>query len=58
MRTVWQTLSWASLAGTVAAALLYWADRATLPQAKVALVVAMVVWFVATPLWMGREKKL
>jgi hypothetical protein len=55
---MWQAISWASLAGTVTAPLLYWADRATLPQAKAAMVAAMIVWFVATPLWMGRAKKL
>jgi hypothetical protein len=44
------------LAGTIVPSALYLAGRIDLAQSKWALLVATFVWFVATPLWMGRKK--
>ncbi len=54
-RTLAQIVSWAAFAGSIAPALLFYVDRMTLPQVKFWMLVATVVWFVATPLWMERK---
>lgn len=56
MRRVLQILSWISLAATIASSILFVMDRISLDQSKLILGLATVVWFVATPLWMGRPK--
>ena len=56
MRRVLQVISWAALAGTIVPSALYLAGRIDLAQSKWALLVATFVWFIATPLWMGRKK--
>lgn len=55
MRLVTQIISWIALAGTIVPALMYLAQKIDLEQATTALNVATVVWFIATPLWMGRK---
>jgi uncharacterized membrane protein len=55
MRTILQIISWVALAGTILPSVLYLADRVTLEQSQNWLLAATVVWFVATPLWMGRK---
>ena len=51
-----QTISWIALAGTFVPSVLFLAGRITLDESKWWLLVATIVWFVATPLWMGRER--
>jgi hypothetical protein len=56
MRVVLQIVSWAALAGTLAAPVMYLNGQMTLEQTKLAMLVATIMWFAATPLWMGRPK--
>jgi len=56
MRRVLQTLSWIALAATVLPSVLLLIGRMDLDDVKPAMLIATRVWFVATPLWMGREK--
>ncbi len=54
MRRVFQTISWISLAATIIPSVLFLAGSMTLDQSKNWLLLATIVWFVHTPLWMGR----
>jgi thiosulfate reductase cytochrome b subunit len=56
MRLVLQIISWISLAGTILPPVLFLAGRIELDQSKTWILIATVVWFVATSLWMGRPK--
>jgi hypothetical protein len=56
MRRVLQVISWLALAGTIVPSALYLAGRIDLDESKWALLAATIAWFIATPLWMGREK--
>jgi hypothetical protein len=55
MKTVAQLISWLALAGTILPALLFFGGSIGLPQVKVWMLIATVLWFVATPLWMERK---
>jgi hypothetical protein len=55
MRKFAQPVSWLSLAGILGLALAYLSDRATLDTVKLGMLVCTIVWFVTTPLWMGRK---
>ena len=54
-RTLAQVISWIALAGSIVPALLFYVDRMSLPQVKLWMLVATVLWFVATPFWMERK---
>jgi hypothetical protein len=54
-RRIVQIVSWLSLAGTILPSIMFLAGRIDLEQAKNWLLAATVAWFIATPLWMGRE---
>jgi hypothetical protein len=56
MRRFLQVISWAALAGTVLPPALFLADKITLGQSQWTMLVATIIWFIATPLWMGRPK--
>lgn len=56
MRRVYQVVSWLALAGTIGPSVLFLLDSINLDQAKWAMLVATIVWFVITPLWMGRPE--
>lgn len=56
MRRVLQVLSWAAAAGTLLPAVLFFLGRLTLDQAQTGMLLATIVWFLVTPLWMGRER--
>jgi hypothetical protein len=56
MKTLAMTVSWAALAGTIAAPLLFFADAIDLDRAKLWMLLAAVAWFAATPLWMEHDK--
>lgn len=49
-----QLLSWAALAVTLALPVMYLAGGVPLDVVKTWLLAATVVWFAATPMWMGR----
>lgn len=55
MRIILQVASWAALAATILPPLLFLANRLDLGQTKWLMLAATAVWFVATPLWMGRK---
>lgn len=55
MRLVLQTISWVALLATIVPSLLFFVDKMGLTQMKLTMLLATVVWFVATPLWMGRD---
>ena len=57
LRPVLQLISALALLGTILPSVLFFADLMTLSQCTAAMLVATIVWFVATPLWMGRARK-
>ena len=56
MRFVLPLLSIVALCLTVFPSLLFFAGRMELDTVKWLMLAATVAWFIATPLWMGREK--
>jgi hypothetical protein len=54
-RTLAQICSWAALGGSIVPAVLFYADRMSLPQMKLWMLISTVLWFVATPFWMSRK---
>lgn len=54
MRPILQVLSWAALGVTLALPLMYLMGSAPLDTMKTWMLAATIVWFAATPLWMGR----
>jgi hypothetical protein len=56
MRLVLQIISWAALAATALAPVLYAAGQVELPHTKLAMLLAAMAWFATAPLWMGRPK--
>jgi hypothetical protein len=56
MRTVFQIISWASLVLTILPAILFFAQVMDLDRVKLVMFLATIVWFVATPMWMGRKE--
>jgi uncharacterized membrane protein YfcA len=56
MKSIAQIISWFALAGTIVPPLLFMADKLPLPQVKAWMLVATILWFVATPIWMERKK--
>ena len=56
MRITTQIISWAALAGTVVPPVMLLLGRMELDGVKTVMLVATIVWFAITPLWMGREK--
>jgi hypothetical protein len=55
MKRIAQVISYLALAATLLPALLFFADKLELPLAKLWMLAAAVVWFVATPLWMEHK---
>lgn len=55
MRTLLKFVSALALALTVAPAILFFRGSLDLVQVKTAMLVAAVVWFLATPFWMGQS---
>jgi hypothetical protein len=52
MIAVARLVSWLALAGTIVPPLLFAADRITLDQSKLWMLVAAIAWFASAPLWM------
>jgi hypothetical protein len=56
MRLIAQVVSYVALAAVVGLAFLFYFDAMDLEQMKRWMLIDTIVWFVATPLWMGRAK--
>ena len=54
MRIVFQLLSWLALAATALPSAMYLGGALDLDRVNMVMLVATVVWFVCTPVWMGR----
>lgn len=55
MRTILQLVSWLALGATILPSILFLSNRLDLEQTKWIMLAATVVWFLATPLWMGHD---
>lgn len=55
MRRILQTISWVACAGTILPSILYLFASLNLDLTKWLMLLATIVWFVITPVWMGRE---
>jgi hypothetical protein len=53
--TAAKTVSFVALAATIVPSLLYFAGTINLDAVKVVGLLGTVLWFVTTPLWMGRQ---
>lgn len=56
MRVVLQVISWVSLAVTLLPSVGFLTGQMSLDDVKLVMLIAAIVWFVATPLWMGRPQ--
>ena len=57
MKRIVQVISWLALAVTILPSVVFLSGKVDLDHVKVAMLVATVVWFVVTPLWMGRKER-
>ena len=55
MKRIAQLISCLALAATLLPAVLFFAGKLELPAAKLWMLVAALVWFVTTPLWMEHK---
>lgn len=55
MRTLVQTVSWIACAATLLPSLLFLTGCLDLDRVKLWMMVATLVWFAVTSLWMGRK---
>lgn len=58
MRVILQVLSWVALVMTILPALGFLVGSIELAQVKTYMFLASCLWFIATPLWMGRDASL
>ena len=56
VRRILQVISWVALAGTILPSVLFLAGRGSPELTNWLMLLATIGWFVATPLWMGREQ--
>jgi hypothetical protein len=56
MTLVLQLLSWAALAVTALAPVLYAAGQVSLPRTQLIMLLATIAWFATAPFWMDRPK--
>jgi len=57
MRIVLQILSWIALGMTAVPSMLFLGGKMDLDRVKLWMIIATILWFIVTPLWMGREKQ-
>ena len=57
MRTVAQIISWLAILGTILPSCAFLLGYLSLDQCKFQMLVAAIVWFAVTPLWMGRQQQ-
>ena len=55
MKRILQIISYLALALTLLPAVLFFADKLELSQAKLWMLVAALVWFVTAPFWMEHK---
>ena len=55
MKRIAQLISCLALAATFLPAVLFFAGKLELPAVKLWMLIAALVWFVATPLWMEHK---
>jgi hypothetical protein len=55
MKRIAQLISCLALGATILPAVLFFTGNLELPAAKLWMLVAALVWFVATPLWMEHK---
>ena len=55
MRLIVQIISLIALAATIFPSILYFLGAIELDLSKWIMLLATIVWFIATPLWMGRK---
>ena len=55
MKRIAQIISMLALVGTIVPPCLFFADKITLPSMQQLLLVATIVWLVATPFWMEHK---
>lgn len=55
MKTILSIISYAALALLTVPSILYLADSLSLERMKLLMLLATVLWFVVTPLWMDRK---
>ena len=55
MKRIAQIISYVALVATLLPAVLFFADKLDLPSTKLWMLVAALVWFAATPLWMEHK---
>jgi hypothetical protein len=58
MRLVLQLISWIALAGTLLPSVLFCTGSLSQETVKVIMLISTVVWFIATPLWMGKKQEI
>lgn len=54
MRTLLQLISAIALLATILPSIMFLSGSLDLAQTKLAMLIATVIWFIATPLWMGQ----
>lgn len=54
MRLILKVISWMALVAVIAPSVMFLSGRMDLPTLKLVMLIATVVWFIATPCWMGR----
>jgi hypothetical protein len=57
MVLVTKLISWISLIALIAPAILFLGGRMELDQVKLIMLIATIVWFVSTPIWMWNGKE-
>jgi hypothetical protein len=55
MKRTAQIISWLALAGTLLPPCLFFADRLSLAATQGSMLLAAVIWFLATPVWMEHK---
>lgn len=55
MRRIAQLISWLALVATIGPPVMYLAGSLDLPTVKTTMLMATLVWFIATPVWMDRR---
>jgi len=58
MRILFQIISWLGVLGTILPSAMFLAGVLDLDQVKRLMLLAAIVWFVFTPLWMGRTAEV
>jgi hypothetical protein len=56
MKRIAIVVSVAALGGTILPAVLFIADRVTLPSVHTWMLVSTIIWFVTAPLWIDRSE--